>query len=354
MPTFKIAVIPGDGIGPEVVQEALSALKALANRHQFTWEFFEFPWGSSYYFRHGKMMPNDGLDTLRAYDAIYFGAVGHPDIQDHITLNNLLLPIRRGFDQYVCLRPSILFPGVSSPLKGKVAGEIDMVIIRENTEGEYTSLGGFHYQGLPQEMAVQTALFTLHGCQRVIRYAFQLARRRRKKKVTSITKSNALGYGMVLWDKAFVQVAKEYPDISTESLLVDAACMEFIRQPEGFDVVVASNLFGDILTDIAAIITGSMGLAASGNINPENRFPSMFEPVHGSAPDIAGKGVSNPLAAILSAAMMVRHLGEEKAAQHLERTVIDLLDQGDILTPDLGGTATTKQVGHAVIKALEA
>ena len=354
MPTFKIAVIPGDGIGPEVVQEAVGALKALANRRQFTCEFFEFPWGSSYYFKHGKMMPNDGLDTLRAYDAIYFGAVGHPDIQDHITLNNLLLPIRRSFDQYVCLRPSILFPGVYSPLKGKAAGKIDMAIIRENTEGEYTNLGGFHYQGLPQEIAVQTALFTLQGCQRVIRYAFQLARRRKRKKVTSITKSNALGYGMVLWDKAFIQVAEEYPDISTESLLVDAACMEFIRQPESFDVVVASNLFGDILTDIAAIITGSMGLAASGNINPENQFPSMFEPVHGSAPDIVGKGVSNPLAAILSAAMMVRHLGEEEAAQHLERTVVDLLGQGDILTPDLGGTATTSQVGHAIIKALEA
>ena len=354
MSTFKIAVIRGDGIGVEVVEQGLKVLGTLGKRFHITWELTELPWGSEYYFRHGKLMPSDGLDTLRAYDAIYFGAVGHPDIQDHITLNNLLLPIRRGFDQYVCLRPSKLYPGVTSPLRGVEAGDIDLAVVRENTEGEYANIGGFHYQGLPQELAVQTALFTRHGCLRVIRYAFKLARRRGgKKKVTSITKSNAMGYGMVLWDTVFQEVAQEYSDIATESLLIDAACMEFIRRPEAFDVVVASNLFGDILTDIAAIITGSMGLAASGNIDPEGRHPSMFEPVHGSAPDIAGKGLANPLAAILSGAMLVRHLGQGEAALELERAVVSVLEQGQVLTPDLGGSATTEEVGDAVVAALD-
>ncbi len=300
-------------------------------------------------------MPRDGLDTLRAYDAIYFGAVGHPDLADHVTLNNLLLPIRRGFDQYVCLRPSKLHPGITSPLWGKNAGDIDMVVVRENTEGEYADVGGFHYQGLPQELAVQTALFTRHGCMRVMRYAFQLAERRGlKKKVTSVTKSNAMGYGMTLWDRVFQEAAAEFPGIATESLLIDAACMDFIRRPEEFDVVVASNLFGDILTDVAAIITGSMGLAASGNIDPERRFPSMFEPVHGSAPDIVGKGVANPLAAILSAAMMLRHLGQEAPASRLEEAVFTVIQKGETLTPDLGGTSTTEEVGDAVVDVLDA
>jgi tartrate dehydrogenase/decarboxylase/D-malate dehydrogenase len=353
MPLFKIAVIRGDGIGVDVIEEGLKALQAAGRRHDIQWKFTEFPWGSDYYMKHGAMMPRDGLDQLWPFDAIYFGAVGHPDISDHVTLGNLLLPMRRGFDQYVCLRPAVLYPGVASPLAGKKAGDIDMAVIRENTEGEYANVGGFHYAGLPQEMALQTSVFTRHGCERVIRYAFDLARKRGgKRRVTSVTKSNALSYSMVLWDNVFKEVARDYPDIATQSLLVDAACMDFIRRPESFDVVVASNLFGDILTDIGAIITGSMGLAASGNINPERRFPSMFEPVHGSAPDIAGKGIANPLAAILSAAMMLRHLGEETAADDIDKAVFALLKRGQPLTPDLGGKATTREVGDAMVGAL--
>ena len=355
MTTFKIVVIPGDGIGAEVIDQGLKVLECLGDRFRINWKFTILPWGSLYYFQHGKLMPPDALDTLRPFDAIYFGAVGHPDIQDHVTLNNLLLPIRRGFDQYVCLRPGKLYAGITSPLRNKSAGDIDMVVIRENTEGEYANVGGFHYQGLPQEIAAQTSIFTRHGCERVIRYAFELSLKPgRRKKVTSITKSNAMGYGMVLWDTVFQEVAREYPCVATESLLIDAACMDFIRRPEDFDVVVASNLFGDILTDIAAIITGSMGLASSGNIDPERRYPSMFEPVHGSAPDIAGKGVANPLAAILSGAMMVRHLGCEAAAEALETAVVNVLRQGKVLTPDLGGSSSTDDVGNAVTEALSA
>ncbi len=353
MTIYRVAVIPGDGIGSEVIDQGLRVLKDLGRRFDFGWKFTRLPWGSDYYFRHGRMMPEDGLDTLRAFDAIYFGAVGHPDIHDHVTLNNLLLPIRRGFDQYVCMRPSLLYPGVKSPLNGKKARDIDMVVIRENTEGEYANVGGFHYEGTPQEMAAQTSVFTRRGCERVIRFAFELARQpNRRGKVTSVTKSNAMGYGMVLWDRVFEEVAAGYPDVATESLLVDAACMDFIRRPEDFDVVVASNLFGDILTDIAAMITGSMGLAASGNIDPERRFPSMFEPVHGSAPDITGKGLANPLAAILSGAMMARHLGQEEAAVALEAAVVQTLQAGEALTQDLGGEASTGEVGDAVLEAL--
>ena len=353
--TYNIAVIPGDGVGPEVVEEGLKVLRALEERFELSFRFQEFPWGSEHYMKSGRMMPPDALDTLRPFHAIYFGAVGHPEIQDHVTLNGLLLPMRRGFDQYVCQRPSVLYPGVISPLRGKEPGDIDMVVIRENSEGEYANVGGFQYQGFPQEVAVQTAVFTRHGIQRVVRYAFELARSRNKKRrLTSITKSNAQGYGMVLWDRVFQEVAADYPDIQTESLLIDAACMNFIRRPESFDVVVASNLFGDILTDIGAIITGSLGLAPSGNINPEKRFPSTFEPVHGSAPDIAGKGIVNPLAAILSAGMMLTHLGEEKAAEAVHNACIAALSRGQVLTPDLGGKATTAQVGDAVVRAVEA
>ena len=353
MPAYKIAVIPGDGIGPEVLREGLRVLRATQGRFELSLEFTDFPWGSDYYFQHGQMMAPDALEQLQSFDAIYFGAVGHPEIQDHITLNGLLLPMRRGFDQYVCLRPSVLYAGVTSPLRDKSPGDIDMVVIRENTEGEYANVGGFQYRDTPQEVAIQSAVFTRMGCERVIRYAFDLARRRdKKRRVTSATKSNAQGYGMVLWDRTFQAVAQEYPDIETETLLIDAACMNFIRRPESFDVVVGSNLFGDILTDIGAIITGSMGLAPSANINPEKRFPSTFEPVHGSAPDIAGQGISNPLAAILSAAMMLRHLGEEAAADAMEKAALSTLADGSGLTSDLGGTRTTVQVGDSVLEAM--
>ena len=353
MAEYKISVIRGDGIGVEVMEEGLKVLNAIADRYNIKWDFVEFPWGSDYYFKHGHMMPADALDTLAAFDQIYLGAVGHPDIQDHLTLNGLLLPIRRRFDQYVCERPSILYPGINSPLKDKGAWDIDLVVIRENTEGEYANVGGFQYQGFPEEIGVQVGVFTRHGCERVITYAFEQARARdKKRKVTSVTKSNAQGYGMIVWDTAFKRVAAKYPDIETESLLVDAACMDFVRRPEDFDVVVASNLFGDILTDIGAIITGSMGLAPSGNIDPQRRFPSMFEPVHGSAPDIMGMGIANPLAAITSGSMMLRFIGEVEAAETIDAAVLKVVEGGKTVPPDLGGQATTSQVGNAVVNAL--
>tara|TARA_Y100000310_G_C20607234_1_gene776161 strand:+ start:323 stop:1387 length:1065 start_codon:yes stop_codon:yes gene_type:complete len=349
----RIAVIKDDGIGIEVIEEGIKVRDAAGTEHGITWQFTELPWASDYYFKHGHMMPSDGLDTLSEFDAIFLGAVGVPEIQDHITLSGLLLPIRRSFDQYVCERPSVLYPGIDSPLKDKQAGDIDMVTVRENTEGEYADVGGFQYTGFDQEMGVQVGLFTRKGCERLITYAFELARRRDKKRlVTSITKSNALGYGMIVWDRSFEAVAERYPDIETNSLLIDAACMDFIRKPEDFDVIAASNLFGDILTDIGAIITGSMGLAPSGNIDPERRFPSMFEPVHGSAPDIMGKGIANPMAAILSAAMMMRRLGDDNTADSVELAVLRTLELGETLTPDLGGTSTTAQVGDVVVSAL--
>ena len=273
------------------------------------------------------MMPAGAIDLLQPCDAILLGAVGHPEIPDHTTLNGLLLPIRRAFDQYANVRPAYLYPGVKSPLARPRGGDIDMVVVRENTEGEYAQVGGFLYQHQPEEVAIQTSVFTRRGVERIVRYAFELARKRNgKRRVASITKSNAQGFSMVLWDRAFREVAAEYPDIETESLLVDAAAMNFIRRPESFDVVVGSNLFGDILSDISAILVGSMGLAASANIDPQRRFPSMFEPVHGSAPDIAGKGVVNPLATILSAAMMLEHLGMSDAARAVEAAVAAILE----------------------------
>ena len=354
MGTYEIAVIRGDGIGPEVIEEGIKVLNAAQRRFGVGFTYTEFPWGSDYYFEHGRMMDANGLDMLRGFDAVFFGAVGHPDIQDHVTLNGLLLPMRRGFDQYVCQRPSILLPGVTSPLRGMESGDIDMIVIRENTEGEYANVGGFQYKGFPEEVAVQTSVFTRRGIERVVRYSFELARSRNKqRRVASITKSNAQGYGMVLWDEVFDQVAAEYPDIETESLLVDAACMNFIRRPQSFDVVVASNLFGDVLTDIGAIITGSMGLAPSGNINPERAFPSVFEPVHGSAPDIAGKGIANPMATVFSGAMMLRHLGETEAADAVDAAVESVLRDGETMPVDLGGSASTQAIGNAIVNALE-
>ena len=261
MKKYKIAVIPGDGIGVEVVSSALEVLSHVSSNKDFEFEFTNFDWSSEYYFKNGVMMPEDGIEKLSNFDAIFLGAVGHPDIQDHITLNGLLLPIRRAFDQFACVRPSVLYPGVDTPLKNIKPYDVDFIVVRENTEGEYANVGGFQYKDFPDEVAVQSAVFTRKGCERVIRYAFELAIERNKKNhVTSITKSNAQGYSMTLWDRCFEDIKSEYPQISTNSLLIDAACMDFIRKPSEFDVVVASNLFGDILTDIGAIITGSMGL----------------------------------------------------------------------------------------------
>jgi tartrate dehydrogenase/decarboxylase / D-malate dehydrogenase len=353
MRSFSIAVIAGDGVGPEVVPQAKRVLEKAAERHEFSLSFQDFDWGAEHYFRHGKMAPPGMLDRLRAFDAILLGAVGHPDIPDHITLNGLLLPIRRGFDQYANVRPAVLYKGVESPLKLKDGGEIDFVVVRENTEGEYAQVGGFVYHHQPEEIAIQTSVFTRRGIERVVRFAFELAvRRNRKRRVTSITKSNAQGYGMVLWDQVFQSVAGEFADIETESLLVDAAAMNFVRRPETFDVVVASNLFGDILSDLSASVTGSIGLAPSANLDPSRTYPSMFEPVHGSAPDIAGRGVVNPLAAILSGAMMLEHLGEPAAAAAIERGVAAVLEESVVRTPDLGGSSSTREVADAVIGKL--
>ena len=348
MATHKIAIVKGDGIGVDVVNEGMKVLDALAPKYGITWDYTEFPWSSDYYFKNGRMMPEDALETLESFNAVFLGAVGHPEIQDNITLDGLLLPIRRRFDQYICLRPSVLYPGVESPLSGKKPYDIDLTVIRENTEGEYLNIGGFAYHGTPDEVAVQTAIYTRKGCERAIRYAFDLARERGKKNhVTSITKSNALGY-MTIWDRTFEEVAEEYTDINTTSLLIDAACMDLVRRPEMFDVIVAPNLFGDIITDIGAIISGSMGLASSANINPDTSVPSMVEPTHGSAPDIAGQGIANPMAQILTAAMMLRHLGEDAAAADVDAAVLQLLEQGEIVTPDLGGSSTTQGVGDAI------
>src|SRR6266853_1410143 len=351
MQRFSIAVIAGDGVGQEVVPAALRVLEAIGPRCDASFDLTTFDWGAEYYFRHGRMMPADALDLLRPMDAILLGAVGDPKIPDHITLNGLLLPIRRTFDQFANVRPAILYEGVASPLARP--GAIDMVVVRENTEGEYAQVGGFVYHHQPDEVAIQTAVFTRRGIDRVVRFAFELARKRnRQRRVTSITKSNAQGFGMVLWDRAFQSIASEYSDIETESLLVDAAAMNFIRRPESFDVVVASNLFGDILSDVSAILTGSIGLAPSANLDPTRRFPSMFEPVHGSAPDIAGRGLVNPLASILSLGMMLEHLGLEEAGRSVERAVAGVLAEGKFRTPDLGGASSTNEVTSAVIDRL--
>ncbi|PYR58755.1 MAG: 3-isopropylmalate dehydrogenase [Acidobacteria bacterium] len=350
MTTLRVAVIPGDGIGCEVTPAAIRVLEAAAERFRFGFEWRHFPWGSEHYFQHGLMMPPDAIDQLRPFDAIFFGAVGDPRLQDNVTLNGLLLPIRRRFDQYACVRPAVLYPGVRCPLAGKKSGEIDFVVVRENTEGEYAQIGGILYPGGPHEVAVQSAMFTRHGTERVIRFAFDLARRRnRKRLLTSVTKSNAQGFSMGFWDRVFTDVAREYPDIRTESLLVDAACMDLVRRPEDFDVIVASNLFGDILTDLSAAITGSLGLAPSANLNPGRTFPSMFEPVHGSAPDIAGRGIANPMAAVLAGAMMLDFLGESAAAQAVEKSVVQTLADRSGITPDLGGNGTTATATDRIV-----
>jgi tartrate dehydrogenase/decarboxylase/D-malate dehydrogenase len=352
MSSFRIAVIGGDGIGPEVIDQAIRVADA-AVRHDgalITWN--RLPWNTQHYKNHGRMMPEDGWDTLRQHDAIFLGAIGSPEVPDHITIHGVLLPMRRKFDQYVNLRPAYLFEGVPTPLRDKAPGSIDMLVYRENTEGEYAPIGGRLYEGTPHEVAIQTNTFTRRGCERIMRAAFEAARKRPRRKVTSITKSNAMQFGMVMWDEVFRAVTRDYPDVQAGSLLVDAAAMDFVRRPEAFDVVVASNLFGDILTDLSAIVTGSMGLAASANINPERTYPSMFEPVHGSAPDIAGKGIANPLAAILSVGMLVEFLGLAKSAVAIKGAVAAYLKGSRPKPPDLGGTAKTTEVADAVLAAI--
>lgn len=344
MATYDIAVIPGDGIGPEVTDAALQTLKATAEQHGITLTQTTYDWGTERYLEQGAMMPKDGLEQIESADAIFLGAVGHPDVPDHVTLNGLLLPIRKGFDQYVCKRPNTLFEGTESPLRGYDAGDIDLVVYRENTEGEYADIGGREHCGFDHEVAVQSATFTRTGTERIVRRAFEAASER-ENHLTSITKSNAQAYSMVLWDEVVEEVSEEFPEVETERLLVDRAAMDLVQRPEEFDVIVASNLFGDITTDIAAIVTGSLGLAPSGNINPDGGYPSMFEPVHGSAPDIVGEGIANPLASVLTGAMMFDYLGETGTANDLRTAVkAQLADDTAPRTPDIGGNATTADV----------
>ena len=354
MTEYNLALIPGDGVGPEVVAEGKKILTALSNLEpELNFTYTEFPWGSAYYRETGKMMPDDGLSEVGKCDAILFGAVGDPNIPDHITLQGLLLPMRRAFDQGVCIRPSYLYPGVTSPLAGKEAGEIDLVIFRENTEGEYAPVGGRLYPGTPHETVMQTNVFTRRGTERIIRAAFEHCVKRNKKNlVTSVTKSNAQAFGMVFWDEVFESVANDYPNIKTESLLVDRVAMDLVRWPEEFDVMVASNLFADIISDIAAVATGSMGLAASANVNPEGIHPSMFESVHGAAFDIAGKGIANPLATISAVGLMLEHLGENESARRIEGAVMRSLEERRVVTGDLGGQASTEEVGDEVVRLL--
>ena len=355
MAQYNVAVIAGDGIGPEVIAEGRKVLDAVAaGTDGLSFQLTDFSWGSDYYRETGRMMPEDGLDQIAGFDGVLFGAVGDPNIPDHITLQGLLLPMRRAFDQAICVRPAVLYPGVQSPIAGKSAGDIDMVIFRENTEGEYAPVGGRLYAGTPHETVIQSGVFTRRGTERIIRAAFEHSvLRGGKNKVTSVTKSNAQAFSMVFWDEVFADVAAEYPQIETESLLVDRAAMDLVRWPEDFDVIVASNLFADILSDIAAVVTGSMGLAPSANINPEGRFPSMFEPVHGAAFDITGKGLANPLATVLAVAMMLDHFGEHDSADRVNAATLRVLNERSTLTADLGGAASTQQVGDEVIRLLQ-
>ncbi|WP_026699591.1 tartrate dehydrogenase [Salibacterium aidingense] len=350
--THNIAVIPGDGIGPEVLREGLRVLdKAAALDGGFSFHFTSFPWGCGFYKEHGQMMAEDGIEQLQFFDAIYLGAVGYPGVPDHISLWDLLLKIRKSFDQYVNLRPVKLLEGAPSPLVEEKRN-IDMLVIRENSEGEYAGAGDRLYRGQPEEVALQTGVFSRKGTERIIRHAFEQGRRYGKS-VTSISKGNALQYSMVFWDEVFAEVAEEYPDVPSYSYLVDAASMFFVLDPGRFEIVVTSNLFGDIVTDLGAGLAGGLGLAAGANINPSRKYPSMFEPVHGSAPDIAGKGTANPLAAVWSASQMLDFLGEEKWGSAVLRAMEEVMTAGSPLTPDMKGNATTEDVGIAVAEALQ-
>lgn len=351
MKRYRIAVIPGDGVGKEVIPAGQRVLEAAVAGHaELAWT--EFPWGSDYYRQTGAMMPPDGLEILHRFDAIYLGAVGDPPrVPDHVTLWGLLLPIRKAFDLYVNVRPIKLLPGIAGPLRDKGPEHIDMVFVRENTEGEYAGAGGRVHVGTPHEVALETAVFSRFNVERVVRYAFELARTRRRH-LTSITKSNAQQHVMVFWDTVVAEVARDYPDVEVASLLVDAAAALMVRAPERFDVVVGSNLFADILTDLGGALMGSLGLPPSANLAYDSRFPSLFEPVHGSAPDIAGRGVANPIATIWAGAMMLDHLGEIEAANRVMHAIEALTTEGKVLTPDLGGTATTEQVAERVIELL--
>ncbi len=352
MEKYKIAVIPGDGIGTEVIAEGIKILEKAAELDAgFEFSFEYFPWGCEYYCKTGKVMDDDGLEKLKKFDAIYLGAVGAPNVPDHISLRDLLIKIRQGFDQYVNLRPVKLLKGAASPLKAVKREDIDMTVVRENSEGEYAGAGDWLYKGKPQEVVLQTGVFSRKGTERIIRYAYELARKEHKS-ITSISKGNALNYSMVFWDEIFREVGKEYPDVKQYTYLVDAAAMFFVKDPGRFQIVVTSNLFGDILTDLGAAIAGGMGLAAGANINPEKAYPSMFEPIHGSAPDIAGKGIANPMAAIWSAAQLLEFFGKKDWSDKIITSIETVLEEKKVLTSDFGGRASTEEVGDEISRQL--
>ena len=354
MRTYSIASIPADGIGKEVVAAGLTVLETLQERSgDFRLDVTSFPWGSGYYRETGRMMAEDGLAQLRRFDAILFGAVGDPEIPDDVTLWGLRLAICQGFDQYANVRPVRLLPGISGPLRDARPEDVDFVVVRENSEGEYSGNGGRTHRGLPEEVATETSIFTRTGVTRIMRFAFDMARRRRKH-VTVVTKSNAQRHGMVFWDEIAAEVAAEYPDVTSDKVLVDAMTTRMVFKPQSLDVVVATNLHADILSDLGAALAGSLGIAPTGNVDPERRYPSMFEPIHGSAFDITGKGIANPIATFWTGAMMLDHLGEEAAARRLMRAIERVTAAGAPLTPDLGGTGTTDQVTEAVCDAIRA
>lgn len=345
---YSIAVIPGDGIGNEVVPEALKVLEAVGRKFDIAYKFDHFDWSCERFQKLGAMMPEDGLDQIRHHDAILLGAVGYPGVEDHVSLWGLLIPIRREFHQYVNLRPVRLFDGIDSPLVGRKAGDIDMMIVRENNEGEYSDIGGVVFEGTDYEFAQQQAIFSKRGTHRIMNYAFDLAQRRPRKHVTSATKSNGIIHSMPYWDKQFAAISANYPDVKTAQFHIDILTAQFVRNPDWFDVVVASNLFGDILSDLGPAVTGTIAIAPGGNINPEKEYPSMFEPVHGSAPDIHGQLISNPIGEIWSAGMMLDHLGEHAAASAIETAIETVLRDSDVKTPDMGGKASTVELGDAI------
>ena len=349
---YSIALIPGDGVGKEVVPEGVRVLEALSEKHRFEVRFEEFPYSCAYYLKHGEMMPSGSLEQLSRFDVILLGAVGEPSVPDHISLWGLLLPIRRGFDQYVNLRPVRLLPGIGSSLANRGPQDLDFYVVRENTEGEYSEIGGRLFKGTEREMAVQETIFTRHGVDRIIRYAFELALKRPDRHLTSATKSNGIIYTMPFWDERFAALKEEYPEVRTDKYHIDILTANFVQHPDWFDVVVGSNLFGDILSDLGPALAGGIGIAPSANLNPEREFPSMFEPVHGSAPDIAGKGIVNPIATLWSVNMMLEFLEEKEAAELLMKAIEATTSSG-ILTRDLGGKAGTSEITDAVISRLK-
>ena len=354
MKTYRIAVIAGDGIGKEVIPAGISVLNMAAEHGDFRCDFTQLPWGCDYYLQTGKMLDEGGVALVSKFDAIYLGAIGDPRVADHISARELILPLRQKLGQWVNLRPMRLLPGISSPLAGRGAPDIDMICVRENSEGEYCGIGGRLHRGTPQEVAEQTGVFTRHGIERIARYAFKLAASRPRKMLASATKSNALQHAMVMWDEVVAGVAKDFPDVELKKYHVDALCARMVTHPHTLDVIVASNLFGDIITDIGSAISGSLGVAPGGNINPDRTTPSMFEPIHGSAPDIAGQGIANPIAAIWAGAMMLEHLGERAAHDRILSAIESVLADERVKTPDLGGRATTADMTKAVTAAMSA